>query len=322
LVVVAGHLPLRGEETVIERASIVPVAVSVPIADAHSPLLSAEGAAVAVVENDVAEVVFTFVDLALEPKIDVTTNEDPEIDEIVPNAPPKPRPPKPRPPTPPPALLDPVGAGIGRPLKPPLGGVPLPPPNPPPPEPPPPNPLAGHPEVLVTDTLVAVITVGAVALLLVGVLATETQSPLASEDSETAEILANLVEEAQATVEVPVVDLTVAVEPPTDTTMPDTPPKLAENWGRLGSGDVVVDTEPDVGLELEPPPHAATRIAVTARPAADSTHRRGLGFRFLVMSLTSQRIDRSEPGGARGGIDPEADPDGDCHHDRAEGRGG
>jgi hypothetical protein len=307
---------------VIERASIVPLAALLPIADAHRPRLIAEGVAVAVVEKVVAEVVFTVVDLALDPKIDVTTNDDPEIDEIVPKAPPKPCPPK-RPPNPPPlpALLDPVGAGIGRPLKPPLGGVPLPPPKPPPV--PPPKPPVEHPDVLVTDTVVAVIAVGAVAVLDIA-LVTETQSPFASDDRETAETLANLVDVAQATVEVPVLDLTVAVEPLTEATVPDTAPKLAENCWRFGSGDVVVDTEPDGELEFEPepPPHAASTTAANARPAADSTRLRELGFRLLVMSLTSQRVDRSEPGGSGGGIDPETDPDGNCHHDRAEGRGG
>jgi hypothetical protein len=320
LIVVVRHLPLRGVEIVIDRASIVPLAALLPIADAHSPVLIAEGVAVAVVEKVVAAVVFTVVDLALEPKIDVTTNDDPDIDEIVPNAPPKPRPPK-RPPNPPPALLDPLGAGIGRPLKPPLGGVPLPPPNPPPLPPPLPKPPVGQPDVLVTDTLVAVIAVGAVAVLAVA-LATETQSPFASEDRETAETLANLVDEAHATVDVPVLDLTFAVDPLTEAMVPDTTPKLAENCGRFGSGDLVVDTEPVGALELEPPPHAATARAVNARPAADSSRLREVEFRLLVMSLTSQCVDRGEPGGPGGRINPETDPDGDCHHDRAEGSGG
>jgi hypothetical protein len=178
---------LCGEETVIDRASIVPLEVLVPTADAHVPVTSAEEVALVVVEKVVADVVFTVV--VPEPKRDVTTNDEPEIEAIVPNAPPKPRPPNPRP-NPPRLPGDPVASGFGLPLRLPnglpLGGVPLPPPLLPP------NPPVGcvHPDVLVTDTLVAVMVVAAVPVLLLGA-ATATQSPFANDDSETADTFEN-----------------------------------------------------------------------------------------------------------------------------------
>jgi hypothetical protein len=196
--VAIGHLPLVGEEIVIVRASIVPLDALLPMADAQTPVAIAEEVALDVAAKVVAPVVFTVI-LVLEPNIDVTTKDAREMEAIVPNAPPKPRPPpNPRPPNP--RLGVPVGVGRGL-AEPPPGGVP-PPPNPPPKPPP-----AAQPEVLVTETLRAVIDFGAaVAGFPVFVLVTATQSPVVSDDKVIDEIFEKRVEVAHATMVVPVVD--------------------------------------------------------------------------------------------------------------------
>jgi hypothetical protein len=192
---------LTGEERVIVRASIVPLEALVPSAAAHSPVTIADDVVFAVAENIVALVVFTVI-LVAAPNDDVTTNEEREIDWIVPNAPPNPRPPSPPPPKPRPVPADPLGLGRGLPLAPPPGK----PPPPPPPAPPKPPVRAAQPDVLVTVTRDAVIDVGRAVELLPGLApVTVTQSPFASEDRVIALVLVTCVEVAHATMVVPLV---------------------------------------------------------------------------------------------------------------------
>jgi hypothetical protein len=213
---------------VIERALMVPVDVLAPTADAQTPVTRADDVALDPVANVVSGVVVTVT--VVEPNAEVMTNDASETEVIVPRAAPNPPPPNPRPPKPPPKPrppADPVGAGIGAPLLPPdgrpLGGVPLPPPKPPV--------RCAHGDVLVIDTVLAVMALRGVPLLLPRLLlavATVTQSPFASDDNETAEIFENCVVVAHATVVVPLVDCTDAPAAEIDSTLPETAPKLAK----------------------------------------------------------------------------------------------
>jgi hypothetical protein len=252
----------------------------------HWPTTIADDVALDVVLNIVAELVFTVV--VAEPNLGVTTNDVPEIEAMVPIAPPKPPPKPPPPPKPlppkPPALEDPVGAGIGAPLTRPLGGVPLRGPVPP-------KVNFGQPEVLVTETFVAVITVGVLAGLLPAVLlalVTETQSPVASEASETDDTFVKRVEVPHAMGEVDVFDCTDAFVPETETSLPETSTKLAAKFGwLLTAGDAAGAAEP--AEELLPQPTATS--ATAARPRADPDcrrdDRRSLNLVLSDMSLTS-----------------------------------
>jgi hypothetical protein len=300
---VVAHLPFCGEEIVMVRASIEPPPALLPIADAQRPVTSAEDVALDVVANVVADVTETFT--LVDPNVGVSTNDDCEIDAIVPNVPPNPRPPS-CPPRLRPGPVDPVGAGFGvappapgPPPKPLLGGAPLPKP---------PRGLA-HPDVLVTDTLVAVIAVG-VAPVVSRALATETHSPVVNDDNETTEIFENLVNEPHATAVVPLADCTDALDSETETILPATPTKLTASCGWFEPFD---DGVPEVELE---PPHAATMIAVKASPATDST------LRSVPMSFTPQCVDWGESCRPRCRVDPEADTDGNRHHDRTQGGSG
>jgi hypothetical protein len=263
---------------VIVRESTVPSEAFSPIAKTHCPLTSAAEVALDVVENIVAEVVLTVV--VVEPNLGVRTNDAPEIDAIVPVVPPKPRPPKPRPPKPP-APREPVGAGMGWPLNPPEG-------VPPPLGVRPPKPLNfGQPEVLVTATVVAVIcacTVPGLLAVVLAALATETQSPVASEEIEIEETFENTVDVPQAMAAVVVVDCTDAVVPETETTLPETPVKLVANCGRFAPAEGGVAPAPEPPDELLPQPTAtnATAARQTAdparRPVATRSARRRLGW--------------------------------------------
>jgi hypothetical protein len=297
------------------RASIAPFEALVPIAAAHSPVTIADEVVFAVAEYVVPFVVFTVISVPA-PKDDVTTNDEDEIDAMVPNAPAKPRPPSP-PPKPPRLPAEPLGRGRGLPL-------PAPPGKPPPPLPPnPPKPpvRAAHPEVLVTVTRVAVIDVaGAVELLPGRAPVIVTQSPFARAEEVIALTLVTCVEVAHATIVVPLVPCTDAPAAEIDVILPEAELKAVVKFGRpelVGAGVV----EPDPEVEFEPPPHAAAASATATSPAAAVAARLEMpGFESLVTSLTSQCVDGSEPGCSRSRIDPESDPDGDRHHDRAGGR--
>jgi hypothetical protein len=212
---------------VIERASMAPLDVLAPTAEAQTPVTRAADVVLDLVAKLVSAVVVTVT--VVEANAEVMTNDASETEVIVPSAPPNP--PNPPPPKPRPEPGDPVGAGIGAPLLPPdgspLGGVPLLPPKPPV--------RCAQGDVLVIDTVLAAIALRGAPLLLPGLLAgllpaaaTLTQSPFASDDSETAEIFENCVVDAHATVVEPLVDCTDAPAAEIDATLPETAPKLAK----------------------------------------------------------------------------------------------
>jgi hypothetical protein len=110
-------------------------------------------------------------------------------------------------------------------------------------------------------------------------------------------------------------------------TLPLTAEKFAAKPGRLGAAEeddpVDGEPEPEFEPELEPPPHAVMPIAMTARPVTQPASRRTSPKpEEIVMSLTSQCVDRSEPSGSRCRVDPKADPDRDRNCDRTDGGDG
>jgi hypothetical protein len=253
---------LTGEDNVMVRASIAPLEALVPNAEAHSPLTIADDVAFVMAEYVVAPVVFTVI-LLSDPKDDVTTSDDCEIEAIVPKAPVKPSPPRPRPPEPRPAPGDPVGRGRGLPLLPPPGT---------PPFPPKPFARAAQPEVLVTVTRTAVIDLADDPELLGRAPATVMQSPVAREDSVMALTLVTWVEVAHATVVVPLVDCTAAPAAEIAVILPETALKAAVKFGRPDAVGDGVAAEASEGAP-DPPPQAAAASATTARPAADKASR-------------------------------------------------
>ena len=115
---------MTGELIEMLRACRTPPASFVPTAEMHDPLATSAALAVRVASYVVDDVVFTVVFASVPPNDDVTTNELPLIEAIVPNAPPPKRPRKV--PFRLPRLKPPAG---GLPVKPPEGGVPLNPPS-------------------------------------------------------------------------------------------------------------------------------------------------------------------------------------------------
>jgi hypothetical protein len=102
--------------------------------------------------------------------------------------------------------------------------------------------------------------------------ATVTQSPFASDDSETAEIFENRVEVAHATVVVPVVVCTFAPADVIDRTLPEAALKLPRNdWPAPLDDDAEGDAAGAAVEELELPPHALAATAIRARPHAESS---------------------------------------------------
>jgi hypothetical protein len=267
--------PLTGELIETVRASSTPLTSVEPIAETHEPFVTSDADEVLIASYVVALVVLTVVFAPVPPNNDVSVNDDPLTESIVPNAPP-PNPPRKPPPTPPvrPGKAEPVGRGRAVPpvRKPPAGGVPVKP-RPEPPNPPKPPAPCWQPEVLVTVTLFAVTFVGIDGVVApeppLGVAeepdpvpATVTQSPLASDDRVVVDVDVNRVCELKSTVDGPLVCCTEALLALAAMTLPET--ALNDVLVLVPPVPVVVDA---VGDD-PPPPQPATRTAHAVPPTA------------------------------------------------------
>lgn len=311
-----------------ERASSTPLTSSEPIALTHDPFFTSSAVTVVVAWYVVDAVVFTVVVLELAATTDLIVIVESVIDVMVPKAPPNPprNADEPPPPNPPGGKPDGVGCGAPPSPNPPAGGVkppcgkPLPPPNPPPP-----GVDCWQPEVLVTEMVCAVIVLGKLGVvpgvgrrLPVPESAddTDTQSPIASDEREVDDVDVKRVSAVKSTVAGPLVSCTAALDALAAMTLPDTDAKDALVELRFPLFDDTDDGD-------DPPPHAvnarASAAPVAVQLAMREARRRRVGDTgapLMRRLLGSQCVDWREPGGSRGGVDPEGNAEDDGDDDR------